>query len=316
MNILIATNSKFLEPAVTMLYSLFTQHPDTEMDIYLPYHDLKPDEVESLMNYMDAFTAKRLHPFDVGAEFSKRVKAFGHFSVEIFYRILAIDMLPKDIDRILYLDADIIVKGDLTALYNSNIEGHPFTVCEDISAKINDMDKKIKDNIGMPHETPYFNSGVMLFNLDYLRDTKASKRMLKEIYDKYDKYPYPDQDVMNMMFADELLYAGWDIYNCPPCAYFLDLMAAEQGSLKFATYAEVRKASKHPESFAKRYMNITAAIRDNAHIIHYIGEDKPWLEGAHNSSIYYRMFGDLYRKYHEQAGLIFHRTLPIRQSEV
>lgn len=298
MNILIATKSKFLNPAKVMLYSLFNEHPDTDIDVWLMYHDLTSAEVTELKNYVALFTYKRLHAVDVGEEFSRRVKAFGNFSIEIFYRILAIELLPKDMDRILYLDADIIVQKNLEGLYNTDIEGYPFAVCEDISSKLNGTDKEIKDRIGLSQEQPYFNSGVMLFNLKFLRETHAEDAILEEVYDKYDKYPYPDQDVMNKLYVGRLKYLGWDMYNCHPGAYFLDMEAEKRGELCFAQYGELMK-HVHNDQFT----DVTEALCRNAAIVHYVGASKPWNPGYDEEAKFYRSFADVYRRYEHRANM-------------
>ena len=113
MNILIAANTNFMEPTSVMVYSLCRSHKDTEVDIYLAYHDLREQDIERLQKIVSYFTQKKLHFLDVGGEFASRVSAKGRFSYETYYRILAVNMLPQDMERILYLDADMLIKKRL-----------------------------------------------------------------------------------------------------------------------------------------------------------------------------------------------------------
>lgn len=110
MNILISANTNFMGPASVMVYSLCQSHKDIGIDIYLAYHDLRKKDIEWLQKLVSYFEKKRLYPIDVGEEFASRITSTERFSYEIYYRILVLNMLPKDMKRILYLDADMLVK--------------------------------------------------------------------------------------------------------------------------------------------------------------------------------------------------------------
>ena len=92
MNILIAANTKFMGPTSVMVYSLCRSHRDMEVDIYLAYHDLRGQDIERLQKIITCFEKKRLHPLDVGKEFSLRVSDSERFSHEIYYRILVLNL--------------------------------------------------------------------------------------------------------------------------------------------------------------------------------------------------------------------------------
>ncbi len=58
MNILIATNTNFMGPTSVMVYSLCRSHKDTEIDIYLAYHDLREQDIERLQKIISHFEQK------------------------------------------------------------------------------------------------------------------------------------------------------------------------------------------------------------------------------------------------------------------
>ena len=55
MNILIATNTKFIGIASVMVYSLCRSHESTEVDIYLAYHDLREQDIERIQKVVSCF---------------------------------------------------------------------------------------------------------------------------------------------------------------------------------------------------------------------------------------------------------------------
>lgn len=295
MNLMIVTNSAYLRPTYMMLYSLFLNHPQEEIDIYLPYEDIAEAELAGLTAYVSGFAGKRLYPLYVGDTFKSKVKSRNGINVETYYRILGISLLPEHMERILYLDVDMIIKGSIKELYETELGNAPFAVCEDIYGIINGFHEANKRRLSIPERYSYFNAGVMLYNLRFLRETKAAERMLENIYRNYERYEYNDQDVMNEMYYDMLVYVGWDEYNCPPIWCYINKNRLAEGILEFADYNAIRELAKDPENMLRTYQNVTRQIYDNAKIIHYLGNTKPWSITREESRLY-ETFDEAYWK--------------------
>lgn len=300
MNIMISTNSKYVEPTLTMLYSLFANHQGIAMAVYMPYSNLSAEEVNKLLTFVHLFEGKELYPIEISQTFSERVVSHNGISIETYYRILAIELLPETIDKILYLDVDMVIQDSLVGLYEQNIEGYPFLVCEDILGILNDFHEMNKYRMNIPAEYSYFNAGVMLFNLKYLRENKCEEEILECIYEKFERYEYNDQDVLNELFYDKLKWIGWNQYNLPPALYYVDVEALQKNKLRFASYEEMRNASADPVTFSNRYKNVSLSMKSQAKIIHYMGLAKPWKRDVADSAIY-RVFDEVYYKYNLMA---------------
>lgn len=132
------------------------------------------------------------------------------FSNRITPIAIARIMLPKllDVDRVIYLDGDILVTGDLKDLYTINLKGKPFGMAMNISQMGQSLEKR-KINV-------YYNSGVILMDLKKCRQVKTVERMLTFLEknmdrflfnsekDKNDKFLYPDQDLINIVLKNEI----------------------------------------------------------------------------------------------------------------
>ena len=273
MNILIAANTKVIGITSVMVYSLCRSHENIEMDIYLAYHDLREEDIKRLKKIVSHFNHKRLHPLDVGGEFAARVSAKGRFSHEIYYRILAVNLLPQDMERILYLDVDMLIKKDLTEVYRIPMKDTcPFTVCDDIEGHSRGTYKSTQDRVKIPYGYKYFNSGFMLMNLNYLRERNSVGYILDAFC--REQYPFPDQDVLNHMYYDKVQFVPWSLYNLPPEWWKIDTEALSRGKIRFASYPDMNNPSIDQ---AARFADATIQIRDNAHIIHFFGNLKPWM---------------------------------------
>ena len=164
-----------------------------------------------------------------------------YFSIEMYYRILAQFILPENIERILWLDADIIVMDDISEFYNQSFEDNHYVVCPD-SMHYKPWVLERKDELRLPAEYIYFNSGVMLMNLDKLRRTTSQEKITDISISLKDKLLYPDQDILNYIYHDNVKYCDWKRYN-----YQLVCM------------------NKIPKEDIK-----------NIAILHYTGPNKPW----------------------------------------
>ena len=124
-------------------------------------------------------------------------------NVSTLVRLFALDRLPKDIDRILYIDADTIVAGDLTELFSINFE-EPIAAVVD--ANYDFYDRVILNMTGNKH---YFNAGIMLINKEkYINELK--KNDISTLISK--NFPLADQDTLNYVFGDKC-YLLKPIYN-------------------------------------------------------------------------------------------------------
>jgi len=120
-------------------------------------------------------------------------------SIVTYYRLFITSFLPKDVEKIIYLDGDIIVRKSLAELWKTDIEEYAIGV-------VNDMDemKHIKSG-RLPYDMNmgYFNAGVLLINVKFWRENNCLKSFL-EIIEKYsDMLKLHDQDVLNIAFHDK-----------------------------------------------------------------------------------------------------------------
>ena len=298
MNLMIVTNSRYLAATRVMLYSFFQNHKGA-VTVYLPYEDLTEAELKQLGEFCSSWEGKKLVPLYVGTDFKEEVRSRNGIMVETYYRILGWKLLPPEVHRILYLDVDMVINGSLDELYQTDFKNAVFAVCEDIFGIINGFHQGNKARLGLGPDRSYFNAGMLLVNVDELRRTSEVEKILAQVYKDYERYEYNDQDVLNEMYQDRLIYVGWDQYNCPPAWYYLDVEKMKQNSLHFADYNELRAMQNNPQEFEKNYRNITEQIAGNAKIIHYLADTKPWNPHRKQAAVY-QLFDPFYEKYKEE----------------
>ncbi len=112
------------------------------------------------------------------------------------------DLLPQDIDKVLYLDSDSIVIGSFKDLWQLNIENYYLGAALEI--KLNhDTAGHAKKLLGLSENDPYINSGVLLINLKKMRENNISANFIEYI-NSHENITYYDQDTINVVLRNNI----------------------------------------------------------------------------------------------------------------
>ncbi len=162
-------------------------------------------------------------------------KVCPHISIATYYRFILADLFSY-LDKLLYLDCDITVKGSLFPLYNTDIQDYYFAGVKDVL--YDDSAERLNVN-------KYCNAGVMLINLKRWRDENIQEKLFDYAHKNKDHIVWQDQDVLNVVLQDGIKYVE-PIWN-----------------------AQVGEYDCCYESGFNQ-------IGQNAIIVHHIGVLKPW----------------------------------------
>lgn len=157
------------------------------------------------------------------------------------YRIF-LDLILDDTDeRVLYLDSDTIVTGSLRPLLELDMKDKICAVVLDALAS------HYKRLIGFSKEDLYFNSGVMLFNFENWRKTGFLKQILHFIRDNRSRFCNPDQDLLNIVLKDKLMFLAPE-FNFQPVHRVFSYGAYTlcYGNYKYYTKEQIEIAKSNP----------------------------------------------------------------------
>lgn len=157
-----------------------------------------------------------------------------------------------NIDKVIYLDSDILVRKDLAELYDIDISNSYAGVCFDTGLMYSQRIQKI-------NARSYFNSGVMLLNLKLLRKDRIGDKLIKEKAAYQDK-SLMDQNIFNIVFKGHVKFLSIK-YNL----LYVNLMRARD---KYSI-------TQLNQLFKSNYRDLTS-IRKESVIIHFSSKDKPW----------------------------------------
>ena len=122
-----------------------------------------------------------------------------HYSEVAYFRLLIPELLPEGVSRVLYLDADTIVTAPLTELFATSFGGNPILAARCSVIREMSHPKALGNyrELGYPPDHPYFNSGVLLMDLDRFRRERLGAAVLDYVRHNAGAVRWVDQDGLN-----------------------------------------------------------------------------------------------------------------------
>jgi lipopolysaccharide biosynthesis glycosyltransferase len=231
-------DERFVDYAAVSLASLLS-HVSGEVEVNIVVDDVRPESQAKLEQIGRNFkTRLRIHQIDG--------KLFGGWSVaphitrSTYLRILLPELIQGD--RVLYLDADTVIMGDVGPLFRMQLQREAFVagVVDDGGARTSRLPRAAED--------PYFNAGVLLMDLGALRDQAFTERCLRIYRENETDIVWGDQCVINKALEGH--------------KHALDPQWNRQVFAHVVAKADWRR--------------ITPA--ENTRILHFVGPVKPWMD--------------------------------------
>jgi len=218
------------EPHLWVTISSIIDNAKTNTDYYLYILDGGIKNKDFFYNIIENDKRFHIQFLDMSNQYISAYES-RHVSKAAYYRLSILDIF-KDFDKVMYLDADSYVLGDINELFDMNIKDKQIAGVKDsITYEIPWREKKIsyknysgkaldyfKEYLHLSDSklNSYFSSGVLVFNLKKI-DKEKKIRKLKELL-KNDYYCH-DQDILNLLFDENdtfLLGREWNYFNSGP----------------------------------------------------------------------------------------------------
>ena len=207
------SDDNFIMPTSVAIISMIqNKSEDTYYEIYILMAECS-DASKEKMNSLNTLCEKvSIHLIDAGLERYKKIKQLAHISIACLLKFDICDMIPY-YDKLLYLDGDIIVRGDLWELYNIELDGKYAAGVKEIQC----IDTNC-DNI---------NAGIVLFNAKRIREERLSEKLYAMRIQLGDR-PSMDQQTFNIVTGKEYKFISIK-YNC-----ILSYLIPKESGLNFS----------------------------------------------------------------------------------
>ncbi|NMM95080.1 DUF4422 domain-containing protein [Bifidobacterium oedipodis] len=277
--VVFAADDAYAPMVTTTIYSMLKNaDPNRRYDVIVLERDISKENKQLITSFLAQFSNATIRFHDV----SRAIAGFNlttnnaHISIETYYRFIIQEALPF-YSKILYLDCDLVVNGDVAQLFDTEIGDAAIGAVRDLDflGNLNMKDgiraTYVSKQLHMTNPYGYFQAGVLVMNLDRMRTIHSVHEWL-EIAQR-PGFIYNDQDILNMECEGMVHYLPYDWNVMHNCAGRVDGVFAYAPADTFKAYTDSRQ---------------------NPKIVHYAGFDKPWKNPWCD-------FGPLYWQYAQQT---------------
>lgn len=270
-NVAFAIDDKYTIHCMVVMQSIFSNSKAACLDNYNIYilHD------EKYSNFGKTKIAKFCKKFNVNLKFicvdSKNICHYpmnrSHISNATYYRLEIHNLLPENVNKIIYLDSDVVVLDDLAKFWDMLGPEETILACADEGGV-----EQIR-RLRLPSKSIYFNAGILLLNIDKLRALNASALYENSFYQNQENITLQDQDILNLTFNKVVSIAP----------------------IRWNVQSRFYSSNKMENGISKKFLE--EAVHNPA-IIHFSDVLKPW----HFKKKYHPL-GEIYWYFRLKAGL-------------
>ena len=252
-NILCTPDNNYVPYCGIMLTSLFENNKGVDFEVYIMCERLDDNNIADFKRLAKLYHVQ-IKILTVSKDIFKKcpIRPGDHVSIAAYFRLIAPEILPRHINKVLYIDCDIIVNASIEELYGLDVDNNAFGAIIDEEF----FEKSKYDRLCYDKKQFYINSGVLLLNLDFWRDNNITEKCLEYISKYPERVIFHDQDTLNAVLHKEM--------KLLPIKYNL-----QTGFLltEYTRYYE----DEMPE--------ILEAVKSPV-IIHFTGASKPWFKDS------------------------------------
>lgn len=251
-NIVLASDGNYAQHACVAMTSVLnnTDKPE-QIRFFLIDDNIDKNNKKACMQSV-ANNGGQLHIIKANEKALSNVFVSGNLTRAAYFRLDIPNILPDDVKKVIYIDCDLLVLDDIEKLWNFDMQNKPVAAAEDfgILSSKGKLDEKVK-NIGIQKGDSYFNSGVLLIDIEQWRENDYAARLITLVGER--NFRHHDQDALNYMFIGKWakLSLRWNVI--PPVFNMMPRIAFNSGMRKTAVEA-----------------------LKNIGIFHYAGGYKPW----------------------------------------
>mgnify|MGYP001661694441 CR=1 FL=1 len=260
--LLLTLDENYIPQMKVLMTSIYINNPGRVFDVYLLHSRIGEEKLKSLGEDLKKFSYN-LYPIRATDDLFSTARVTDRYPKEMYYRLLAGKFLPEDLDKILYLDPDMLVINPLDDLLRTDISDNIYAAASHTGKT--DMANNV-NRIRLGTDTDYYNSGLLLINLKRAREEIDPDEIFSFVEENYMNLFLPDQDILNAMYGDRV--------------YPLDDLIYNYDARNYSSY--LLRTKKQAD---------LAWLMDHTVVLHFCGRDKPWKKNHRNK------FTSLYKHY-------------------
>jgi lipopolysaccharide biosynthesis glycosyltransferase len=247
----------FVAHLASAIASIVAHRAPTHFQFYILHHgvcEFQAEQVESVA------PGSSFHWLQVDDPVVLSMQAKEHITSATFFRLMVADILPANLERLIYLDCDVVAADDLASLWQEDLHGLPVGAVYDPGVDAHHFAQTWRLDLTCAR---YFNAGVLLIDLAAVRKGGQFRKALETMERLGARLPYSDQDALNLSLWGQWRELDWR-WNVQR-----SMVLRQKGASTVGERGSGKRAG----------------------IVHFTSSHKPWHRAA------YQPFGHLYWRY-------------------
>ncbi len=253
MDILFTADSNYVKYISVVLKSLAVNDSNYNCCVHLIHDDLNAEQEENFRKMCSNYGYTG-HTYRINDQLLQQAPVNKHYSSAMYYRLLAVEILPETLKKVIYLDPDLLIINPLHPLWEMPMEEYAFL------AASHTEDHEVIDNLNrvrLNTDTPYYNTGVLVMDLEKARNLIQKQDIYAYIEKNENIMFLPDQDIFNALYGNVTKAIPDEIWNYD--------------------------ARKYPQYYvSSKGLFDEKWIIQNTAILHFCGKHKPWNSEQHS----------------------------------
>lgn len=197
LHLAIAFDNNYLIPFYALASSIFENNKKTAFHFHCIIRNIPAIEKQNIIRYLKE-NDSIIDFYEVDETLIEKFVVRSHWNTSVYYKMFFPILVPQNIEKLLYLDTDMLVINPLKELYGTDLEG--FTL-----AAVYDNYVKIQPDLDIMEEGKYFNSGMMLINIKKWNIEQISQKAISFLQNYPEKIKFVDQCALNAVLKDNWL---------------------------------------------------------------------------------------------------------------
>ena len=195
-------------PFTSLMMKSMLMHTNSFIDFYIMDGGIKEKTKKLINKDLKKYLNKKITYIDMGMYDLNRFPCTGkfeRFSANTFARYFVPEIVPN-LEKVIYMDVDIIVKKDIAELYHQDMKNFPIGATPCDFNENNGMMQQVKNICpDVNVESVAFNAGILLMNIPKLIQMDYTNQAIRLTEIFADKLVFPDQDILNIIFENNYL---------------------------------------------------------------------------------------------------------------
>ncbi len=274
MNIVYTSDDNFVPQISAGMASVMENNRNSSVHFYIMSKGITDDHKKMLRSFT-ALYGQKIDIIELPSmeQLCGRKIDTGGWNDIVLSRLFLDSLLPEEVDKVLYLDGDTIVRKDIHTFYSTDLSEYVLAAAVEPT-----VPKDRKEVLGLSADANYYNAGVLLINLRLWKERDTGHRILQYFEDHGGQLFANDQDAINGCLHDEILSVSFTYNFCNTYCFY--------------AYHAVNRWMNSSLRVPK---DVYKAICKDPAIVHFLGEERPWRYGSRHR------FGADFFKYYKKS---------------